>query len=311
MDNLEFVGKCLYLNVGNIRNGSVGKIAEEKEVKGKKNAGGRRLGEKSKGMLVVGDLHLGYEESLNRSGVLVIRKMFSEMILYFDSVFDELKEREKEDGRERRIDEIVLLGDVKHGFGKGNKQEWNDVLELFDYLIKKMNEFSSVGTGLRYGREKKREKKIIVVRGNHDNYIKNIAGKRNVIVEDFYIVSGIGFCHGDKRIKEFDKKEIKMIVVGHGHPAVRLIDKKSGKEESYKCFLVGKWKVSLGGRRFGIGNVKGIIIVPSFIEYSEGTDARENDLGLGWDFELNKFNVKIVSEPDKLEVLDFGILGKL
>ncbi len=275
---IEFIGKCLFIK------------GEEK---------GKR-----KNILVVGDLHLGYEEVLNNSGILVTRKMFSEMIDYFDSVFLELKRREKEDGKDRKVNEIILLGDVKHGFGKGNKQEWNDVLELFDYFIEK------------------NVKKIIVVKGNHDNYIKNIAGKRNVYVRDCYIISGIGFCHGNKRFDELEEKDVKMWIIGHGHPAVRLRDK--NKEELYKCFLIGKYKVK--GR--GSGNTKEVIIVPSFVDYNEGTDARENDLGLAWNFELGKFNVKVVSDSlggeeeknlkrddgkgrEKFRVLDFGKLKKL
>ena len=39
-------------------------------------------------ILVVGDLHLGYEEHLNRMGIFVSRQMFEEMISYFDKVFD-------------------------------------------------------------------------------------------------------------------------------------------------------------------------------------------------------------------------------
>ena len=37
-----------------------------------------------KKILVIGDLHLGYVESLNRVGVLVSRMMFKDMIDYFD-----------------------------------------------------------------------------------------------------------------------------------------------------------------------------------------------------------------------------------
>ena len=54
---IEFIGKCLFI--------------EEKEEM----------------VLVVGDLHLGYEEILNKSGVFVGRKMFDEMILKFEDIF--------------------------------------------------------------------------------------------------------------------------------------------------------------------------------------------------------------------------------
>ena len=42
---------------------------------------------KGERVLVVGDLHLGYEEALERSGIAIGKKMFDEMIGYFDRVF--------------------------------------------------------------------------------------------------------------------------------------------------------------------------------------------------------------------------------
>jgi len=254
---IEYLGKCLFIE------------------------------ESGKGMLVVGDLHLGFEESLNKSGVFVTREMFSEMILYFNSVFDRL------DSKGKKVNEIILLGDVKHGFARPERQEWKDVLELFDYFIGKMEEINGVGKG-----------KVIIVKGNHDNYLANLAGKRDVTVLKSYIVGGIGFCHGNKKVEEIEKEDVRVWVMGHGHPAVRIRDKER-KEEKYKCFLVGKYNVK--GK--GVGNVKKVIIVPSFFDFSEGTDPRESNLCLGWDFDLEKFDVKIVG--DDLEVLDFGVLWKL
>lgn len=273
---MEYIGKCLYL---------------------RNNGKGKNEGE-NRGILVIGDLHLGYEESLNKSGVLVTRQMFDEMIDYLDSVFVELKKREKEDGKERRVSGVVLLGDVKHGFGKSGRQEWKDVLELFDYFINKMKEVGSENEG-----------KIVIVKGNHDNYIANIAGKRNVRVLESYVVGEIGFCHGNKKVDDFDGKDIKKVIMGHGHPAVRLRDEKSGKEESYKCFLEGKWRKRMG-------NVKEVVIVPSFLDFSVGSNIlREGgDLKMGWDFDLENFNVKIISGGEsekKLKVLDFGKLKRL
>ena len=103
------------------------------------------------------------------------------------------------------------------------------------------------------------------------------------------------FLHGDRDFKEVYDKKIKYWVVGHGHPAVRLSD--GMKVEKYKCFLVGCFRK------------KKVIIVPSFFVGNEGSDPRENDLGLAWNFDLKSFNVVVVGE--NLEVFDFGKLRRL
>ena len=71
-------------------------------------------------------MHIGYEESLNKIGVLVPRMQFKEMV-------EELREIFSDTGR---VDEIVLLGDLKHEFGEISKQEWKEVTGILD-LFKK------------------------------------------------------------------------------------------------------------------------------------------------------------------------------
>ena len=224
------------------------------------------VGQKKERVLVVGDLHLGYEEALNEAGILIGRKMLDELVEDFEEIFRVVK----------RVDKIILLGDVKHIFSGILKQEWNDVLELIDFLFKHCQE-------------------IRVTRGNHDNYLKNIVEKRKVKVEDYVVLGEYCFLHGDKDFPEIYDKKIKYWVVGHTHPAIKLGD--GVKVEKYKCFVSGKYKG------------KNIIIVPSFFEYSEGVDVREGDLNLAWPINIDKFEVGVVGED--LKVLNFGILKKI
>ncbi len=224
--------------------------------------------EGGKKILAVGDLHLGYEEHMNRTGVFVSRKLFEEMIEHFDRVFEKIG----------RVDEIVLLGDVKHEFGEIMRQEWNDVLKLFEYFSSKCE-------------------KVVIVKGNHDRILEPIVRKNEKVeLKDFYIAGETCFMHGDRQFVEIYDKNIKTWILGHAHPAAKISD--GVKIEKYKCFLVGKFEK------------KNVIIVPSFVEVSEGSDPRENDLGMAWDFSYEKFNVLIVS-GDGFEVLDFGKLRKL
>src|SRR3989344_4516954 len=99
MEKIEFIGKCLFIS-------------------------GRKK------VLVIGDLHFGYEEYLNRTGIFVSRKMFSDAIKYLDKVFK----------RTGKVDFVVLLGDVKHDFGRINLQERKETREFIEYLKKNSNE---------------------------------------------------------------------------------------------------------------------------------------------------------------------------
>ena len=229
-------------------------------------------------MLVIGDLHLGFEESLNESGILVTRIMLNEMIKELDEVFAKI--RKEEDGkREKIVDKIVLLGDIKHYFGRIARQEWNDVLHLFGYLSEKST-------------------KIIVIRGNHDLVLKPIARKAGLKVRDYWIWGGFCFMHGDKDFAELwrkKKREFNYLIIGHGHPAVTLREKV--RTEKYKCFLAGEF------RR------KKLIILPSFSEWSIGSDAREGKIVLAWKINFDNFNALAVG--DNLEVFDFGKLRSI
>jgi putative SbcD/Mre11-related phosphoesterase len=271
-------------------------------------------------ILVIGDLHLGYEGAMRESGIFVKADLYGEVIRDLEKIFEKIQgkkygkvevgedllidvkhskiNKEKKGAKHNdgdvgfgddnskgatkgvAIDKIILLGDLKHEFGRISRDEWKEVLELIDYLKKKCNE-------------------IIIVKGNHDVVLESVTGKKGISVVDYFVFRDFVFLHGDKdfeKSKIYDKK-IKRWIVGHGHPAITLEEKRGIKKEKYKCFLVGKFKG------------KEIIIVPSFFPITGGSDPRDYDLNMAWNFNLNKFNVKIVGE--NLETFDFGKLGKL
>ena len=235
MSKIQYMGKCLLVEVGR------------------------------KKILAVGDLHLGYEEALNISGVGVGRKLFGEMMQDFEEIFKKIGE----------VDEVVLLGDVKHVFGTILRQEREDFRRLLEFFGEKCG-------------------KVVIVQGNHDAICAFLI-RKNTEVRDFYCVGEVCFLHGDKDFEQIHGKGIKMWVVGHAHPAITL--EHGAKQERYKCFLEGMWK----GKK--------IVIVPSFSRHSEGSDISISDLGLAWDINLEKFKVFVVDEG--LETLDFGELRKL
>jgi uncharacterized protein len=267
---IEFLGKCLLI------------ICEKS---------GKRV-------LVVGDLHLGFEEALRDSGVMLPVNIFEDVKRDFDEIFEfiekkygkmgvgvELSKGGKKSGDcgEKLVNKVILLGDIKHEFGKVMRDEWREVGEIMNYLRRKSDY-------------------VVVVKGNHDVIAGSVVGRlERVEFVDYYFLEceGVMFLHGDRDFPEIHGRDVRAWIVGHGHPAIVLHDKKGGvKKEKFKCFLDGLYK----RRR--------IIVVPSFFSVNEGTDVLGNyDLGLAWDFDLKKFDIGVVG--DGLKVLRFGKLGKI
>lgn len=229
-----------------------------------------------KRILVLGDLHIGYGEYLNEQGIFLPLRQFKEMFHELKSVF---KEIEKIDG-EKRVEEIVVLGDLKHGFGRISAQEWKETKEILDFF-------------------KKKSEKVVLVKGNHDTMLEPIAKRKELKIRDFYIKEGICFLHGHKLFPECLDKKVRMLVLGHKHPAVLLSDEY--KKEKYKCFLFGKWKG------------KQVIIMPSFFPFIEGSDIindyEENKLFIS-EKDLKEFDVRI-PVPGEGEIYKFGKLKGL
>lgn len=162
-------------------------------------------------ILVIGDLHLGFEDSLSAVGVFLPRFQLKQTIQDLEKIFKKIGE----------VKEILLLGDVKDAFGMVAKQEWKDVTKIIEFLEKKC-------------------KKITFIRGNHDNILEPIIKRKGYALNDFYKLNGYFFMHGDKNVKEVESSEVKWIFMGHQHPAIVL--GKGMRKESYKCYLIGEWR---------------------------------------------------------------------
>ena len=216
-------------------------------------------------MLVITDIHIGYEEALNKQGVLVPRLQFEDMVKRMGSIFRALKGK--------KIQRIIVNGDLKHEFGTISEQEWRNTLKFIDLLAKHCNE-------------------IILIKGNHDTILCPIAKKRNVRIVDSFAAGKVLIVHGD-RIPN-DLKSCDTIVIGHEHPAVSL--KEGPRIEQFKCFLKGKYKG------------KNLIVQPSFNAIVEGTDIlKDKILSPFLKHNLDNFEVYIVED----KVYGFGKLKGL
>jgi len=164
---------------------------------------------KDQSVLVISDLHIGFEESLMKQGVLVPRFHYKDIVDRLEQVFSKVKPKG-----------IVINGDLKHEFGRASRQEWKETMRLFDYLQRKCE-------------------KIVIVKGNHDPSLGPLANKKGIMIVKELKLGNILIAHGDSMPKT---KDAETIIVGHIHPAVSL--RENGRVERFKCFLKGKYKKS-------------------------------------------------------------------
>ncbi len=212
---------------------------------------------KKEKILIISDLHLGYEEALNKQGVMVPRFQFKEMINRLKSILEKANP-----------ELIIINGDLKHEFGRISKSEWKQVTDLIDFL---------------------KDKKVLLIKGNHDNILGPIAKKKNIKLIDRYDIGNITIIHGDK----IPKKLNKTIIIGHEHPAVSFPGR---KDQKYKCFLKGKFER------------KTLIVMPSFYLISQGTDiTKQKALSPFLKKDLRNFEVYIVED----KVYKFGKLKEI
>ena len=156
---------------------------------------------------IISDIHVGYEESLQRRGAFLPKGNVSELRIRIEKAMS---------GKE--VERVILNGDLLHDFGRVLKKERAELNAFLVFL------------------EKKAE--VIIIRGNHDKVLSYILPDMKVIPD--FVIGDILVTHGDMISSHTDDKKIKTIIIGHEHPSITL---DSGlRQERYKCFLKGKYK---------------------------------------------------------------------
>ena len=227
----------------------------------------------NEGILVVGDLHIGFEHMLRQSGVLVPERQIKDMIAELDEIFKKIK-KEKQ-----KLNKIIFLGDIKHAFGF-QFQERNEFRQVMDFLIQHVP-----------------KENIILIKGNHDTMDYSYGN-----MKEYYIDGELAFLHGHKPYPQIFDKKVKFVVIGHLHPSIILEEKPGVKREAYKCFLEGEYK-----------NKTFIVVPSfiGFVEGTPVNDYKEDYMGsfsVIPRFEILKFKIHVVGED---KVYDFGTVKDL
>jgi putative SbcD/Mre11-related phosphoesterase len=223
-------------------------------------------------LIVISDLQLGEELYLaEEKGIFVPQVQLKEIKKELSAIFRKIKAKR-----------ILINGDVKHEFGEASRQEWREVIELAEFLRKKVKE-------------------IIVVRGNHDNYLLNIASKINLQVFDpFYLERGYLFTHGHKKISY--PENFHTLIIGHEEPAIIL--KEGFDKIKLPALLYGKMR-----------NSKRIICLPAFSILSSGTEINASEIEdllspiLKEDVDVNE--LEVIGIDKELGPLKFGKLKNI
>ena len=170
--------------------------------------------------IVIADLHIGLESALEADGLHLPRFQTDNMREALIEIIDRYSPQR-----------VVILGDLKHEFSRNVGQELAEVRSILSLL--------------------KESSEVNVARGNHDNYLPNIAFKLGINVEERFIIGGITLMHGHT------PTDSRPLVIGHEHPSVKVFDEVRANVR-LPCFL------HLEKER--------IVVLPAFSPLAPGTD---------------------------------------
>ncbi len=223
--------------------------------------------------LVISDMHLGLEGIAAEQGIYIPKIQFEKEMNALKSIIEKID-----------AENIIICGDIKHEFSETSYHEFREVSDIFIFL---KNTF----------------KRVILIKGNHDNFIIYVTRRHDVELYEDMIFGRYYFIHGHKIPESFYEKigKAEYIIMGHEHPAIALYDD-VGVKEKVKVFLHGYCE-SLR---------KKILVLPAFSVLAQGSEVniipKEELLSPILKMcDIDKFRVVSADEL----VLDFGILENL
>ncbi len=177
---------------------------------------------------ILGDLHLGYESALEEEGMYIPR-MNTESIR--DAMNKVLSRYEPK--------RVVLLGDIKHDFKRSKREARAEVMRIMDLLMEASD--------------------VIVIKGNHDNFLQNILSDIGLMAVDHIDMGGFRMEHGHA------DSGVRPVIIGHEHPSVRIPGEMGGGMKIH-CFVHQK--------------EDGVIVLPPFSPFSAGNDLVADGKGI-------------------------------
>lgn len=239
-----------------------------------------------KRILVVSDIHLGYEIELAKKGLSLPKRALI------------IAEKLNKIGREHKVDNLLILGDIKH---KVAWASFSDSMQVRTFFNKLQDQF----------------KDIMITLGNHDGGIKSllpstvkVAGSKGVILG--YGNKSYALLHGHAWPKP-ESINASCIIIGHGHYMIELKDS-LGLRLFEPVWLIGKinrnkyldeYPMQKSNCKRYAGNIE-IIILPAFNRIVGGIPI--NKVGKKQKSPLFKY---LAEEETKLYLMDGTYLTTL
>lgn len=226
-------------------------------------------------ILLVADLHIGIEAELREKGINIpsqTEKIASKLYSLITN---------------NSIDELIILGDVKHNVPLTSKQELYEIPSIFEKLNAAV-------------------KRIHVTPGNHDGKLKDLIPKW----VDFYSSKGfvydvVGFFHGHT----WPSKEVMYcpkVIMAHEHPTIQFVETLGGVDYR-QCWVKANLNQKIANKYYPDSKSE-IVIIPAFNDLCGGTALNDQESKF-----LSPILTNKLVDMDKADIylLDGTYLGKL
>lgn len=223
-------------------------------------------------LLVIADLHIGIDRELQQAGV----SMPSQTNIMEQRLISILATNDN-------IQDILLLGDIKHNIPSSTNQERTDVKKF----LSSMQRYAT----------------LHVIPGNHDGKIDELLTPEIILhPSGGFVFKDIGFTHGH-RWPVKDVMQCEQVIIAHTHPTVMLIDR-LGYRTFEQCWLRGNDFTNKLKERYPSSLTTQIILMPAFNPLCGGVAVNRDPL-------LGPCASIIDVDSADLYLLDGSSLGKV
>ena len=178
--------------------------------------------------VIIADTHLGFEEEMAEKGIIIPPFQLAKVMHVIKEVVNLVDPKL-----------FIIAGDFKHKFNELGRAERKELSEVLTYLLPRTDE-------------------VIVVRGNHDNYLAYMTHRFPFKIVDHLKLGRYLIIHGHKPVpKNIGNWDI--LIFGHEHPSITVRDS-LGTIGKFPCFLKGK-----------LSNNKRFITLPAAGAYQTGS----------------------------------------